>query len=666
MHKKLLIEIGTEELPAIPLLKELKNIKPKWQAILQEYRLESEFDFFYTPRRLVFFHPKFQSKQEDSTAEFIGAPKSVALDKDGKLTQAGLSFLQKAGISEKELSFKELKGKEVLYHQSKVKGKESKELLERMIDQFLKSLSFGKSMRWGSNDFEFIRAIRSLTCLLDDELVNMSVYGVKSEKKSFIHRSISYDKLEFNNIDEYFKLLEQNFVILDANKRKEKIINECKALEAEKNIIIADDAELLAEVVAITEYPKLLLGTFEEEFLQIPSEVISTSMRENQRYFSVFNNQKLSPHFAFVSNAVCDDYTQIIHGNERVLRARLSDAMFFWQNDLKTGLDPQKLEKMTYLDGLGTMADKVKREQALAEALCKFYPLKNKDELQKALLYAKTDLSTQMVYEFSELQGIMGSYYAKAMGFDDTFCLALKEQYLPNSEKGALPSSEFSSLVALCNKFDLLLGHFSLGKIPNGTKDPYALRRAANGVIKIILNLKQSFDLEVFLKEVVKAYKEFDTKLLKDFIFERLFTFYEVNPSFIKAVLSSKNSDLIHIDEAIKALIELSQKSDFNENFTTFKRLANIATKNEAQLDESLFVQDEEKELYKHFKLCQKQSLKESLEALFALKAQIDNFFDKVMINTEDKKLRLNRQALVYAIYLAFLNIADIKELSLN
>ncbi|KAA6225490.1 MULTISPECIES: glycine--tRNA ligase subunit beta [unclassified Campylobacter] len=661
---ELLIEVGVEELPAIPLLKTLNQIQNNWENTLKEYRLQSEFEFFYTPRRLVFFHKNFKEKQEESFEEFIGAPKEIAF-KDGVLSKAGLSFLQKANISENELGFKEIKGKEVLYYQKQVKGKNAKECLGLMIEEFLKGLNFGKSMRWGAYDFEFIRAIRSFVCILGDELVEFESYGVKSAKKTFIHRSISYDLLEFDTIQDYFKLLEKNFIILNQEKRREKIISEFNHLENNFNIKIANDEELLQEVVAITEYPKALLGTFDKEFLQIPSEVIITSMRENQRYFAVFNENTLSNHFVAICNAVCDDYSLIIKGNERVLRARLSDAMFFYKNDLQSGLEPKKLDNVAYLDGLGSMNDKVEREKKIAKILCKIYNNEKIDEINKALTYAKADLLTQMVYEFTNLQGVMGAYYAKNMGFSYEICKAIKEQYLPNSENSPLPSSEFSSIVALANKLDTLLSLFSIGKIPSGTKDPYALRRAANGVIKIVLNLNSNFDLNEFLNQAKSAYKAFDIDILKEFILERLYTFYEVNASFVSAVLSSKNSDLIYINECVKALINLSKKDEFETNFSTFKRLANIVVKIENDIDEGLFEEVEIK-LFKAFKEAIKQTnIQIRLENLFFLKPLIDDFFDKIMINVDDTRLKTNRQALVYSIYKEFLKIADIKELSL-
>lgn len=663
---KLLIEIGIEELPAIPLLKELPNITKKWQNILDNYHLNSNFNFFYTPRRLVFVHENFKAKQEDSFVELIGAPKNIAY-KDGKLTQAGMSFLEKSGLSESEISFKEIKGKEVLYCQKQVQGLESKEVLPKMIEEFLKSLNFGKTMRWGKGEFEFIRAIRSLSCVLDDKLVEFESYGVKSAMSTFVHRSISYDLVDFESIDEYFKILEKNCVVLDQNLRRKIIIEQLKELENKNDIIIAEDDELLAEVVAITEFPKALLGNFEKQYLEIPSEVIITSMRENQRYFAVFKNGALSNHFVVVSNAVCEDYSKIIRGNEKVLRARLSDAEFFWKNDLEHGLNNEKISKMIYLEGLGTLKDKVEREKQIAQKLCEVFPNSNKEKILQAIEYSKADLSTQMVYEFTNLQGVMGLYYAKAMGMSDEVALAIKEQYLPNGDDSDLPSNEISSIVALANKFDTLMGLFAMGKIPSGTKDPYALRRAANGVLKIILNLKKEFNIKDFLNHIAQGYKQFDLNILLDFILERLYTFYDVNASFIKAVLNSKNYDIVHIDSSIKALMEIVNDGKFEQNFTTFKRLANIAVKNDVKVDATLFNAQEEQNLYNAFVKCKeyKDDIGVYLKNLFALKPQIDLFFDNVMINDQNELIKNNRQALVYEIYKEFLQIADIKEISL-
>ncbi|CAD7286731.1 Glycine--tRNA ligase beta subunit [Campylobacter suis] len=675
MNKELLIEIGVEELPAIPFLKELPNIRSKWQAVLDEYRLASEFEFYFTPRRLVLFHKNFALKQPDSVVQMIGAPKHVAI-KDGAFSPAALSFAKKCGIAESELKFKEIDGKEVLYYEQEVIGNDSKNLLGDMVEKFLLSLSFGKSMRWGRGEFEFIRPIRSFLCLLGDESVSFTKFGIASEARSYPHRDIGYEKVGVASISEYFSGAKARGIVLDANERRVKILEQFKAIEAQNGVEIGLDEDLLDEVVAITEAPNALLGGFEAEFLEVPSEVIITSMKENQRYFPVFKNGKLSNHFVVVSNSLSTDSALIVQGNEKVLRARLSDAMFFWQSDLKAEFSPEKLKNVTYLKELGNTYEKCERELKVALALSEKFADKLRSEvgseykelLTRAVMLSKADLTSGMVYEFTELQGVMGSYYARAKGESEAVVRAIGEQYLPNGEASAMPSTTFSALVALAIKLETLVGLFSVGKIPTGNKDPYALRRAANGVIKILQDNEFSFDMSEFLSDIAKGYTKFDVGALVGFINERLYTFFESNPSIIKACLSSAKGDLLAQISAIKALEKVCASESFRENFSTFKRLANII-KDEIKtgVDESLFEAEAERNLYAKFKEVAERELgdEDKLNTLFALKGAIDGFFDAVMINAEDAKIRHNRQALVGEIYSEFLKIADIKEISL-
>lgn len=675
MTKELIIEIGVEELPAIPFLKESGNIKEKWQDILRENSLFSECEFYYTPRRIVFYHPNFKVKQDDGFSEFIGAPKQVAI-KDGKFTQAAISFANKCGITESELKFETINGKEVLYYKKPVAGRPSQELLGDMIEKFLLSLNFGKSMRWGDGKFDFIRPIRSFLVILGDEVVKFNKFDVDSGNSIYQHRSISYDKFSVKNVKDYFGSMSKIGVILDQEKRREKILKEFKDIEQKSGFDIEIDENLLDEVVAITEYPTALMGEFEAEFLDVPSEAIITSMKENQRYFPVFKNKKLSNHFVVVSNAIADDYNLIIKGNEKVLRARLSDAMFFWQSDLKADFGPEKLKNITYLKELGSIYEKELRELKVVKTLAKIYSnclnseagAQYEELLERAVMLSKADLTTQMVYEFTELQGVMGYYYAKAKGESEFIANAIKEQYLPSGENSECPNGIFSSVVALATKIDTLMGLFSVGKIPSGNKDPYALRRAANGIIKIILNEKLNFNLKEVLSSLANGYAKFDLKQLENFIFDRLYTFFDANASIIKACLASEKGDILAQCEAIKALYEISEKRDFRENFSTFKRLANIIKdENIGVVNESLFESEQERNLNSEFKkvVAKDSDFKERLDDLFALKVVIDSFFDKVMINVDDTKIRSNRIALIGQIYKEFLKIADIKEISL-
>ncbi|MDO5045763.1 glycine--tRNA ligase subunit beta [Campylobacter sp.] len=675
MKKELLVEIGVEELPAIPFLKESGNIKAKWQDVLAENNLSSECEFYYTPRRIVFYHPEFELRQPDSFAEFIGAPKQVAI-KDGEFTAAALSFAKKCGINENDLKFETINGKEVLYHKKPVEGRASKELLGDMIEKFLLSLNFGKSMRWGEGKFEFIRPIRSFLCLLGDEVVGFKKFDVESSNSIYQHRSVSYEKFSVNNAREYFDSMDKIGVILDEKARRERILAQFKQIEQKSGFDIEIDEALLDEVVAITEFPTALLGEFDAKFLEVPSEAIITSMKENQRYFPVFKDGKLSNHFVVVSNAICDDYALIVKGNEKVLRARLSDAMFFWQSDLAAEFSPEKLKNITYLKELGSTYDKQLRELKTAQELAKIYDKELKSEagngyeklLERAVMLSKADLTTQMVYEFPELQGVMGGYYAKAKGESELVSRAISQQYLPSGENSECPSGIFSSVVAMSAKIDTLMGLFSVGKIPSGNKDPYALRRAANGIIKIVLNEGLKFNVSEILSSLAPNYAKFDLKTLENFIFDRLYTFFDVNASIIKACLASEKKDILAQCEAIKALSEISAASDFRENFSTFKRLANIIKDEEiGAVNETLFENDAEREIEAKFKeaISKDEPYKERLQSLFGLKSVIDNFFDKVMINVDDEKIRKNRIALVGQIYKEFLKIADIKEISL-
>ncbi|MEZ7935274.1 MAG: glycine--tRNA ligase subunit beta [Sulfurospirillum sp.] len=683
MIKPLLIEIGVEELPAIPFLKELPNIETLWLDILEKNALACEFKFYYTPRRLVLWHEAFPTQQNEREEEFFGAPLSVAL-KDGEPTPAALGFAKKCGVDFAQVSRAQKDGKEVLYYKKTIAGQSSKVLLQSMIESFIKGLNFGKSMRWGFLEESFIRPIRWIGCMLGDEHVAFSLFGVESTPFSYPHRTISYEPFAYMFAGDYFDRLAERGVVLYPTKREEIILNDFKVIEKQEGVHIEIDEDLLAEVVAITEYPKALIGSFEERFLRLPPEVIITSMKENQRYFPVFKEGKLTNRFIVVSNAISDDYDLIVRGNEKVLRARLSDALFFLDNDLKKGLHYEGLKDITYLDGLGSLLDKELREKEIATYLTNKYTetlLAQNNRLnastlqalmEKSVMFSKSDLLSEMVYEFTELQGLMGYYYANAAGEDELFALALKEQYLPNSEESALPSTLFSAIVALAYKLDSLIALFSIDKIPTGNKDPYALRRAVNGIVKIVLDQGIAFDISKDLKALAQSYKAFDFTVLETFFLERMYQFFDVNPSIITAVISSGERDIVKLSQKIKALAAIVQDDGFKEMFSTFKRVANIIKNMEVNaqisVDEKLFDNSYEKDLYSAFKTTitkHYDSFEENLDALFALKPQIDAFFDNVMVNTEDLSVRANRQNLIASVYNAFKSIADIKEISI-
>ncbi|MBU0632556.1 glycine--tRNA ligase subunit beta [bacterium] len=679
MLKPLLIEIGVEELPAVPLLKELTNIEKKWLKILEQNSLVGEFEFYYTPRRLVLWHREFKTSQEDSEVEFFGAPVAMAY-KDGEPTQAALGFAKKCGVDISEIGKGEKGGKEVLYYKQALKGKPSVELLPAMIEEWIKSLDFGKAMRWGSLEESFIRPIRWVNVLFNNDLVDVKLFDVVSSKQTFVHRISSFDVKNIENISDYFDTLKNGAVTLFPDERRKNILAQFEKLQNEQNIEIEIDEDLLDEVVAITEHPTALVGKFDEAFLRLPPEVIITSMKEHQRYFPVFKEGKLLNRFVVVSNALTNDFSKVTEGNEKVLRPRLSDGLFFYDNDLKRGLTLNGLEKVVFMDGLGTLKEKVERETLIAKALFVLY----KDDIQgdtaaneaiveRAVTLAKADLMSEMVYEFTELQGIMGHYYALALGEKPEVALAIKEQYLPQGEESEVPSTPLSAIISMAIKLDTLIGLFSIEQIPTGSRDPFALRRAVNGIVRICNEHNMKFDIVNTIASLASNYKAFDVTKLEEFFLERLRQYYKVNPSIIEAVFASGERELLAIGKKIDAVLAMTQNDSFAQTFSTFKRLANITKdmdlKEALSVNPALFEDDAENELFNAYMAVlagDYASYIEELDALLELKPQLDAFFDNVMVNADDEDVKNNRKSLVALIYKSFLHIADIKEISVN
>ncbi len=666
-----LLEIGTEELPAIPFLKEASNLLPKWREILSKNGFNSEFEMFYTPRRITLYSKDFNAKANDEELEFWGPPTAVAM-KDGTPTKAYDSFLDRNGLAQSDVKTAQKDGKECLYAKKTALGKTIDEKLDEMLNEWLKGLHFGKSMRWGSLEQSFIRPIRWLVAMQGGKTIHAQAFGVKSSNISYGHRQESFDSFHILNAQEYFAKLSNSGVMLSPSERKSKILDDIKAIESKHGVEVELDEDLLAEVVAITEYPTALLGSFDKAFLKVPSEVIITSMKENQRYFPVFEGGKLSNHFVVVSNAFIDDFKKVVAGNERVLKARLSDALFFYENDLAKGLSNNGLANVVFVEGLGSVADKIDREVKIAEYLADTLKISSADKtnLISAAKLGKADLMTEVVYEFGELQGIMGCYYAEAMGLDSAVAKAIKEQYMPKGEDGELPQTLVGSLLSIAVKLDSLIGLFSVGMVPSGSKDPYALRRSAIGIIKNLLHFSINIDISKTIKELSNGYKAFDAAKLEEFILDRIYQMFgDINPSVVTAVLASGDRDIVSIAEKIEALNIFVKKAEFKEQFVTFKRVANISKDFELAGDMAvnteLFENDAEALLwaaYTHHDY-ENASYSEILSSLFSLKESLDRFFDNCMVNADDEKVRTNRKNLIGRIYRQFLAVADIKEI---
>ncbi len=682
MLQPLLIEIGVEELPAIPLLKELPNIADKWSKILEENALLEAFEFHYTPRRLVLWHPSFPTKQDDTEVEMFGAPVEIAF-KDGTPSPAALGFAKKCGVSVDALGRSTKGGKEVLYFKKEVAGQPSETLLPQMINDFINALSFGKSMRWGSNKESFIRPVRWMGVMLGHQTIPVTFLDVTSGNVTYVHRQASFEPKSYTNPKSFFDILEEGNVDLFAASRRQRILKQFKEIEAAKSIHIEIDEELLDEVVAITEHPVSLVGSFSQEFLELPDEVVITSMREHQRYFPVYKEGRLSNHFIVVSNAVADDYTLITSGNEKVLHARLSDALFFYHNDLKRGLVNTGLEKVVYMQGLGNLLDKLGRERSIAFSLFAAFETqiaKSLDKevsqvrelLERLFEVCKADLMSEMVYEFTELQGIMGYYYANKLGEDPLVATAIKEQYLPDGEDSQMPENDFSALIALAVKIDALMGLFSIDEIPTGSRDPFALRRAATGIIRVAIDRGLPLDIFTIFEANKAHYQNFELNKLENFFLERIYPLYDANPSIIKSVIASGERNILELDKKISAVAAMANTDSFKEMTSIFKRVANITKDMNASHDDTvdvaLFEEDAERALFAAYSSVKEQSYRDyeaQLDALFGLAPQLADFFDNVMVNAEDEKLKNNRKNLIGQIYLSFKSIADIKEITL-
>ncbi|WP_231228954.1 glycine--tRNA ligase subunit beta [Helicobacter pylori] len=700
MHSdELLVEILVEELPAQALLNEYKEMPKKLHALFQKRVLEvGNIEIFYTPRRLCLLVKDFPLLTQETKEEFFGPPVKIACnhqDKTQGLNALGLGFYQKLGLKDHQhfqTAFKN--NKEVLYH-AKIHAKEStKDLIMPIVLEFLEGLNFGKSMRWGSVEKSFIRPIHNICVLFNGENFNdieVKEYGFKTKQATKVHRQEGFDFIQVDSPKAYFEVLEKNHVILDPKKREAKILQEIKELETKHHIIVEIDKDLLDEVVAITEYPSALLGEFDKAFLKLPSEIITTSMKENQRYFAAFNQKSqesptLHNGFIVVSNAINKDKQKIITGNQKVLKARLSDAVFFYENDLKKPLDNAPLESVVFVQGLGTLKDKMEREAIIAECLTQKYapslnmPLEKALELVgRAVRIAKADLLSEVVYEFSELQGIMGYYYALKQNENELVALSVKEQYLPASENAPLPSSIFSTIVALSLKLDSLFSLFSVGKIPSGSKDPFALRRLSFGLLKIIAHYGLGFDLKADLKnlfEKVGVYQSFDLEVLEKFLLERFNNLIDCNPSIIRSVLNTNERDIVKIIQKVKALKRFlddpknAQKKELL--FSAFKRLANInKDRNPNESSEffiSLFKEPQEHALFEAFnaiKISAFESLDSKIEAYFGLHAPLEEYFKSVLVMDKDIEIQKNRKNFLWGVYQSFLEIGDIKEIAI-
>ena len=660
MAKNLLVELGLEELPAYVVTPSEKQLGDRMAAFLKEKRLAFEgIQTFSTPRRLAVRVLGLADAQTDLTEDFKGPSKKIALDADGNFTKAAQGFVRGKGLTTDDIEFREVKGEEYVYVTKHEAGKAAKEVLVD-IPEILSAMTFPVNMHWANNTFEYIRPVHTLTVLLDDEALDLDFLDIHSGRVSRGHRFLGHET-EIATADSYEEDLRKVFVIADAKERQDMIVNQIKAIEKAQNVRVEIDDELLNEVLNLVEYPTAFMGSFDTKYLEVPEEVLVTSMKNHQRYFVVRDlDGNLMPNFISVRNGNEKHIENVIKGNEKVLVARLEDGEFFWREDQKLNIADlvAKLDNVTFHEKIGSLSEHMKRSKVIAAYLAEKAGASAEESkaLARAAEIYKFDLLTGMVGEFDELQGIMGEKYALLAGEDAAVATAIREHYLPNSADGDLPETKVGALLALADKLDTILSFFSVGLIPSGSNDPYALRRATAGVVRIM----DAFGLKIPMDELVdNLYAlEFDSLTYEhkaevmDFIRARVEKMMNksVSKDIKEAVLAGSNFVVAEMLEAADALVEASKAEGYKAAVESLSRVFNLAEKAQAgvAVDANLFENDEEKALAQAAAdLNLAGSASDKLAQLFALSSVIDKFFDNTMVMVDNEAVKNNRLAIL-------------------
>ncbi|MBF0787582.1 MULTISPECIES: glycine--tRNA ligase subunit beta [unclassified Streptococcus] len=663
MTKNLLVELGLEEIPAYIVTPAMAQLRDKMAQFLIDNRLDfKDIQMFSTPRRLAVRVSGLAERQEDLTEDFKGPSKKIALDADGNFTKAAEGFVRGKGLTTAAITFREIKGEEYVYVTKHEQGKTAKEVLAG-IPEVLASLTFPVSMHWASNKFEYVRPVHTLTVLLDDEALDMDFLDISSGRISRGHRFLGHE-VEITRADSYEADLRKEFVIVDSDERENMIVTQIKAIETAQNVVVEIDPDLLNEVLNLVEYPTAFMGAFDAKYLEVPEEVLVTSMKNHQRYFVVRDQAgRLLPNFISVRNGNAAFLDNVIKGNEKVLVARLEDGEFFWREDQKLQIADliTRLKTVTFHEKIGSLHEHMARTAAISSLLADQAGLSDeeKKDLSRAAAIYKFDLLTGMVGEFDELQGIMGEKYALLAGETPVVAAAIREHYLPNSAEGDLPVTKVGAVLALADKLDTILSFFSVGLIPSGSNDPYALRRATQGVVRIL----EAFGWNIAIDELMeKLYAlEHDSLVYEhqaevlDFFRARVEKMMDKNvpKDIVTAVLSSSHFVVSDLLETARLLVEKAKTAAFKPAVESLSRVFNLAEKAEAGLvvDRNLFEGAEEKILAERVEqIALTADLAANIDQLFALQPVIDTFFENTMVMVEDEAVKNNRLAVLAAL----------------
>lgn len=685
MRNYLLFEIGVEEMPARFVGNTLFQLESNLSKLLKENRIAfDEIKSYGTPRRLVLIVDGIQDKQSDLEEEIKGPAKKIAVDADNNFTKPAIGFMKSKNLNPEDIYFKVVGKDEYMFATIKQKGELSEDIIKEILPQTIKSVVFPKSMRWGGKNLRFVRPIRWLVTLLNDNVVDFDLEGIISSNVTKGHRFLGKSEITVNSLEDYLKKLKENYVILDQNQRKEIIKDQCTKVAEALSGTVELDEELLEEVTHLVEYPTAFYGEFDKDYTKLPKEVVITPMKQHQRYFPVTKGGKLLPNFIAVRNGSDYRIENVKEGNEKVLEARLADALFFYNEDIKNNLESyiEKLKDVVFQAQLGSIYEKTLRMDKLSlDILDELDMQEEKVHASRAAKLSKADLITGMVGEFDELQGFMGKEYAKVSGEDEAVCEAIFEHYLPRFSGDTLPQTNSGVALSIADKLDSIAGFFAIGIQPTGSQDPYALRRQALGILSILMDKKIDVDLKTLIEHALDNYIEIDFDKsavcanIMNFFNERVriqFKDMGIRYDVVDAVISSDVNDVYDMYCRALALNNWLDRDELVEMLTAFNRVSTLAQKAESdKVDESLLKEDAERNLYSEFidvkekveELISDKKYSDALETFATLRPVIDSLFDSVMVMDNDEVIKNNRLGLLKQIYDTMLKICDLSKI---
>ena len=683
---KALFEIGVEDLPS----SEFDSIVEQLDSNLRESLKKSNITFdkleiFITPRRFGAYIEGLPLKQEDQKEERKGPPKSICFDKQNQPTKALEGFAKSVGVSIEDIQFKSFNGQDYAYVELVKIGESTKKVLENIIPEVITKMTFKKPMRWGTGEYAFVRPIHWVLALYNDEIISFEIFGKKSSNISFGHRFFG-DKITVNTINTFFEQLRNQYVLPFYEERIQKIKKEIKTLEIENKISVSieEHEDLVQEIAKMTEYPTAVLGSFNEKNLFLPSEIVTVTIKHHQRSFVASKEDKLLNLYISFQDGFGREQN-VVAGYTRVINARLDDAAFYFEDDMKAEIEERlkELSEITYQKELGSYRDKVERISRISEKIAQMLNFKDLNIVKRAGLLCKIDIPSKVVYEFPELQGVMGRIYLQHKGEEEDVYLTAQDHYKPVSEYDEISTNLISNIVSLADRLDDLVGYFGINKIPTGSKDPFGLRRKTFGILRILITLEWDLNLNDLFNLTLQTYLETNNQnislegkeeILKEFIDNRLATILEresVSKEAINAVLINSFKPL-RAYLAAKSLDEFLEKEEFQDFLIAFQRVNNIS-KNHNSLDYQgrLFVENEEKILFQKYlevKTLFEEQIKKldysgAIETLLSLKGNIDRYFDNVFVMSEDEAIRLNRLGFLKSLATLFYDIGDIEKL---